>query len=83
MKKQWGYALFCVKTVVRESGNFELARLKKKNYIAICQLSGVVLLVCFLASTLCAHSNQRRQVTMAWHDKITWSIIFPSILAIK
>ena len=50
--------LFCVKNIVQESYNFELARLKKKkkkkkketkNILAVWQLSGVVLLQGFFA----------------------------------
>jgi len=42
--------LFCVKTIVKESRNFELARLKKKkNILAFWRLTGSVFSRCFLA----------------------------------
>jgi len=40
--------LFCAKTIVKESRKFELARLKKKNILAVWGLSGSVLSRCFL-----------------------------------
>jgi len=40
---QWKMLLFCAKTIMKESRKFELARLKKKNILAVCQLSGSVL----------------------------------------
>jgi len=45
--------LFCVKTIMKESRKFELARLKKKNkkknILAVWRLSGSVLSRCFIA----------------------------------
>ena len=39
--------LFCAKTVMRESGNFELAGLKKEGKKPTLVVSGAVLLRCF------------------------------------
>ena len=43
--------LFCAKTIVKESHNFELAHLKKKkeNILAVWRLSGLVLSQFFFA----------------------------------
>ena len=45
---QYEMLLFCVKTVMKESRNFELAHLKKKN-MALWRLCGLVLSRCFFA----------------------------------
>ena len=73
-KKRWAGALlsekcccFCMKTIVKESRKFELARLKKKkkkkkeNILAVRWLSGLVLSQCFLAPLVVfCHENTRR-----------------------
>jgi len=68
-KKQWAGAMLsimllgCVKTIVKESRNFELTCLKKKKEKErkqFWQFSGLVLLQCFfvpLARSLVSHEN--------------------------
>jgi len=41
--------LFCAKTIVKESRKFELARLKKKNILAVWRPSGSEPSRCYLA----------------------------------
>jgi len=57
---QWKMLLFCAKTIVKESRKFELARLKKKTFLAVWRLSGSVLSRHFLATWGFRHENTRR-----------------------